>query len=130
MWRAWVILSTLVFSVLFKLFHKHGVSFLNDGKDWTAVNFPFSNSVLNLESWVYFLMQHINEAAIAFILLFQDRTSKFLLWLYFAILIMDGLHFVLFLRDEGIGFNVFKVIIFGTPLLYLEFKNLWTLLKQ
>lgn len=130
MWRAWIILSTLVLSVLFKLFHKHGVSYLNDGKDWTPVDFPFSESVLNLESWVYFLMQHINEAAIAFIIPFQDRTPKFLLWLYFAILISDGLHFVLFYRDEGIGFNVFKVILFGAPLLYLELKNLWTLLKQ
>lgn len=123
MWRAWVIFSTLVFSTLFKLFNAHGKAVLNGGEDWAPVHFLLSSEVLNRESWVYFIMQHINEALIAFILIFKDDTPKFLLWLYFGILVADGLHFVALYRDEGIGFNTLKVATYGLALLYFQFKH-------
>lgn len=125
-WRAWIIFSTLIFSTLFQVFRKHGEAFFNSGEDWAPVHFLFSERILDRESWIYFLMQHLNEALIAFILLFKDNTPKFLLWLYFAILVADGTHFVLFFRDEGIGFNLIKVVTYGLALLYFQLKDQWT----
>ena len=126
MWRAWVILSTLVFSVLFRWFDKHGKIELNGGKDWSPVNFPFSQKSLNLESHVYYSMEHFIAILIAFLLLFKDSTPRWIFWLYFAIQTADFVHYRLFYRDEGIGFNLLKVTVFGLPLLYVEIKRQWT----
>lgn len=123
MWRAWVIFSTLIFSVLFKLFNAHGKAVLNGGQDWNPVHFLFSERILNRESWVYYSMEHLNAVLISVLLIFKDQTPKFLLWLYFGILIADGLHFLLFYRDEGIGFNLIKVVVYGLALLYFQLKH-------
>lgn len=123
MWRAWVIFSTLVFSTLFKLFLAHGKAVLNGGEDWAPVGFLFSDDLLNRESWVYFFMEHLNYICIAFILLFKDDTHKFLLWLYFGIVVADLLHFIAVYRDEGIGFNLFKVATYAIALLYFKIKR-------
>lgn len=130
MWRAWIILSTLVFSVLFRLFDKHGKIELNGGKDWAPVSFPFSDKSLNLESHVYYSMEHIIAILIAFLLLFKDSTPRWIFWLYFGIQAADFVHYWLFYRDEGIGFNLLKVTIFGAPLFYLEISRLWTRYAQ
>lgn len=127
MWRGWFLLSTLVFSAMFRWFDKHGKAELNGDKDWTPVGFKFHERVLNLESYVYFTMEHLNAVIIAILLLFKDSTPTWLLRLFVAIMILDWLHFTLFFRDEGIGFNLAKVILFGVPLL---FEELWRQLKQ
>lgn len=127
MWRAWVLLSTLVFSVLFRWFDKHGKDELNGGNDWTPVKFPFHDRVLNLESYTYFTMEHLIAVLVALLLLFKDSTPKWIFILFVAILVADWLHFVFFFRDEGIGFNLAKVVTFGIPLLITE---LWRQLKQ
>lgn len=127
MLRGWIIFSTLVLSVLFRLFHKYGENIL---PHWTDVGFLFSEKTLNRESWVYFLMEHINAIGIAAALLIQDSTPRKLLWLYIIIIIADGLHYLLFFRDEGIGFNLAKVIAFGVPIAYFEITRRWTQFKQ
>jgi hypothetical protein len=38
---------------------------------------------------------------------------------------LDLLHYMLFFRDEGIGFNLVKVIIFSLPLLWIQLKQFW-----
>lgn len=119
--RGWIIFSSLVLSVLFRLFHKYGQNIL---PDWSDVPFLFSNKALNRESWVYFFMEHIIAISVSVCLLIRDSTPRFLLWLYFAILLIDCLHFVLFFRDEGIGFNLAKVIIYGIPLTWIQLKQL------
>lgn len=119
--RGWIIFSSLVLSVLFRLFHKYGKNLF---PDWSDMSFLFSDKLLNRESWVYFLMEHIIAVLISGCLLIKDSTPRSLLWLYFAILLIDGLHFVLFFRDEGIGFNLAKVIIYGVPLTWKQLKQL------
>lgn len=110
--RGWLLLSALVFSVLFKLFNKHGIAFLNDGHDWAPVHFLFSKQSLNRESWVYYCMEHLNDVIYAACLLISDSTPRFLLWVFFAIMVFDWVHFLLFFKDEGIGFNLAKVLIY------------------
>lgn len=118
--RAWILLSTLTFSVLFKLWPDYGGN----------ISFPFSSKSLNTQSWIYFVMEHIIAIGVASCLLIEDNTPKGLFWLFFVVMCMDFIHYVMFFRDEGIGFNVLKVIIFGMPLLYLELRGLWTRYAQ
>lgn len=123
MWRAWAILTTLVFSVLFRLFDKHGKVELNGGKDWSPVSFPFSDKILNLESHVYFSLEHTISMLVAFTLCFKDSTPRWLFVVYFGIQAADFLHYWLFFRDEGIGFNLAKVLIYGSALVYASTRN-------
>lgn len=123
--RGWILFSSLVLGVIFRLW---------DYDKTHIVQFAFSERTLDIHSWVYFFMEH--TIALAFVLCIinpkwlRDTTPDLLLWWFFVILILDFVHYILFFRDEGAGFNLTKSILFGTPLLYLEFKNLWTLLKQ
>lgn len=123
MWRGWIILSTLVFSVLFRLFDKHGKAEINEGEDWPPVNFPFSDVVLNLESHIYYKMEHLIAFLLAGLLCFKDSTPRWLFFLYFCIQGADWLYYELFFRDEGIGFNLVKVLVYGLPLVYASTRN-------
>lgn len=114
--RAWIIFSTLTFSVLFKFYRPVG-----------KVGFPFSQWELNTDTYVYFILQHLSEIAIAGVLLIKDDTPRFLLWLYFGILIVDMIHYLLFYRDEGMGFNFVKVLVYGVAILYF---SLWKQFKR
>jgi hypothetical protein len=96
-------------------------------KDYQGVmSFPFSETKLPTQSWVYFLMEHISAIAIAACILIQDNTPRWLIQWFILILLIDLFHYLLFFRDDGIGFNLIKVIVFGLPLLYLEIKRIWT----
>lgn len=112
--RGWIILSSLVLSTLFRLFDKIGKT------DWPVVHFPFSDRTLNFESYIYFLMEHLIAIAIAGCLLIQDSTPRLLLWVFFGILCLDMLHYILFFRDEGIGFNLAKVIVFIIAIIWSQ----------
>lgn len=114
--RGWLLFSTLVLSVLFKLWPDYGNG---------SVSFPFSTKTLNNQSWIYFAMEHVIAITFIACLFVKDSTPEWLLRLFLAITIIDLCHFVLFFRDEGIGFNLVKAIIFGVPLLYLEINNQW-----
>lgn len=119
--RAWIIFSTLVLSVIFRLWSPTAAG---------DVGFLLSDRKVSVQTWVYFTMEHINAIAIAFCIIIKDNTPRSLLYLFIAILCLDFLHYWAVYRDEGIGFNLIKVILFGVPLLYLEIKNQWSNLKQ
>lgn len=110
-------MSTLTLSTIFKLFVIYGK------EDWPIVHFAFSEKTLNLESWVYFTMEHINAIGIGCCLVINDNTPRWLLLSYIWILIADLVHYLLFFRDDGIGFNLFKVVIYGGCILYNEYKQ-------
>ena len=118
--RAWILFSTLTLSVIFKLWPDYGGN----------VTFPFSTKSLNTQSWIYFVMEHIIAIGVASCLLIQDQTPKAFFVLFFVIMCLDLVHFVLFFRDDGMGFSLFKVILFGLPLLYFEIKGLWAHYNQ
>lgn len=113
--RGWILFSTLTLSVLFKLWPDYGGN----------VHFAFSDKTLNTQSWIYFVMEHLIAVGVAACILIHDNTPRALFWLFFAIMCMDLVYYILFFRDEGIGFNLLKVAVFGFPLLYLELKGLW-----
>jgi len=113
--RGWVIFSTLTLGVLFKLWkdEAHGM-----------VGFAFSDKTLNTQSWIYFTMEHVSAIALGFCVLIKDETPRWLIQLFILILIIDLFHYILFFRDEGIGFNLIKVIVFGLPLAWIQSKQL------
>lgn len=111
--RAWIILSSLVLGVLFKLWRD----------DYPQkFRFIFTDATLPIQWGVYFLMEHLIAISIAACLVIKDNTPNFLLWLYFTIIVVDALYFVAFYRDEGIGFNLIKVVIYGLALFYFQMK--------
>lgn len=116
--RGWILFSTLTLSVIFKLWPDYGTK---------NHHFMFSDETLNTQSLVYYAMEHIIAIGVAACLLIRDSTPRWLLWLFFAIMGMDFVHFLFFYRDLGVGFNAVKVFIFGIPLIYIE---AWRLLKQ
>jgi hypothetical protein len=113
--RGWILFSCLALSVIFRLYRPYT----------GEVKFPFSDRILNTETWVYYTMEHLIAIGVAACLFIRDSTPKQLIWLYFAILCLDFLHYLLFFRDETPGFNIFKVVLFGLPLLWIQLKHLW-----
>jgi hypothetical protein len=113
--RGWLILTTFVLGVLFKLW----------GDYQGTMSFPFSETKLPTQSWIYFLMEHVSAIVIAVCVLIKDETPRWLLQLFILILLVDLVDYVLFFRDEGVGFNLIKVLCFGLPLLWIQLKQLW-----
>lgn len=89
-----------------------------------------SERTLDVHSWVYFLMEHVIAIALAMCIIIRDDTPKFFFFLFIGILALDMVHYLLFFRDEGPGWNIIKTLLFGLPLLYVECKRLWIQLKQ
>lgn len=118
--RGWILFSSLVLGVLFRIFTPF------QGSN----TFLFSDRVMDRNTWTYYTMEHLIAIGVSACLLIKDSTPIQLLRLFVAILILDLIHYQLFFRDEGIGFNLLKVILFGIPLLYIEIKRNWTHLKR
>lgn len=118
--RGWILLSSLVLGVLFRIFTPF------EGRN----TFLFSSRILDRNTFNYFLMEHIVAIAVAFCLLIKDSTPVSLLKLFVLIIILDLIHYKLFFRDEGPGWNLIKCTLFGLPLLYIEIKRHWTHLKR
>lgn len=112
--RALILLSTLVLSVVFRLWPDYGQG---------MVGFAFSQKELNTQSWIYYTMEHVNSLAIAACFLISDNTPRFLFVVFAYIMLADLIHYWLFFRDEGIGFNLFKVVIFTIALLWTQLKR-------
>ena|SRR6187399_1134469 len=113
--RGWLLLSTLVFGVLFRSFRQYAVG---------QMYFPFSSKEMDAQTYVYYLMEHISAITVGLCLLIKDETPRWLIQLFILILIIDLFHYILFFRDEGIGFNLIKVIVFGLPLAWIQSKQL------
>lgn len=70
-------------------------------------------------------MEHLIALGIAMCIIIRDSTPKILFFLFIGILVLDLVHYLLFFRDEGPGWNIIKTLLFGIPLLYLECKKIW-----
>ena len=119
--RGWLLFSSLVISTLFRLWRDDFPQ---------KVGFLFSDMQLSIQWYVYFIIEHVIAISYATCIRIRDNTPNWLLNLFLGIIIADFLYFVLFYRDEGIGFNLVKVIAFGVPLAYLEIKDQWKHLKR
>lgn len=111
--RGWIIFGTLVISTSFKAF-RHMIA--------GSVGFLFHEEILNRQSWVYYGTEHLNFIGIAIAVLIKDQTPRSLLILYLVIEVLDLIHFILFYRDDGLGFNLFKVLLYGIPLTWMQVK--------
>ena len=125
--RGWILFSCLTLSVLFRLFSEQTDSYF---KFFNGKPFPFSDRLLDKHSYVYFAMELIIAIGYSLCMIIQDSTPKWLLWLFFAIMVADLLHYILWMRDEGPGWNLIKCTLFGLPLLYLELNSLWRQYKS
>jgi hypothetical protein len=114
--RGWLIFSSLVLSVLFRLWMPDATG---------QVGFAFRKESISVASWVYFTMEHIIAIIIACCLLIKDNTPRHLFILFVLILCVDMIHYWLFYRDDGIGFNLIKCLVFGVALLWIQFKQLF-----
>lgn len=125
--RAWIIFFCLTISVVFRVFSEETKEYFQffNGKP-----FLFSDRLLDKHSYTYFFMELMIAIGYASCMLIQDQTPKFFLWLFLGIMIFDLLHFILWMRDPGPGWNIIKCAMFGVPLLAYEIKTRWTRFNQ
>lgn len=114
--RAWLLFCSLVLSVIFRLWMPTATG---------TVGFAFRKEDVSVQTWVYFTMEHTIAIIVAACLLISDNTPRVLFKVFLAILVIDLLHYWLFYRDEGIGFNLLKCLIFGVAVLWTQFKGRW-----
>lgn len=106
-----ILWATLVFSTLFLLFSSEGA----------YSYFPFSDMVLNPQSYVYFLVDHINEILIPIGVYLARKHTRALI-VFVCIQFIDAIDYTLFYANPWFDgpptFNHLKVGIFGLTILY------------
>lgn len=87
------------------------------------MGFPFSNMVLNADTYVYFLFEHVILIILSWII--YDHTKDKIVLLYFAIQIVDTFDYILNYGEPWFGsvltWNTIKVGIFGVAILYEKY---------
>ena len=120
--RAWIIFFCLTISVVFRLYSEETKEYFHffNGKP-----FPFSDRLLDKHSYTYFFMELLIMIGVVSCLLIRDDTPRFFFWLILGIAVFDLLHFVLWMRDPGPGWNIIKCAMFGVPLIAYEIRMRW-----
>lgn len=123
--KAWLLLFTLTFGVTFNLIYVPARLSPNDPPPQVeTVKFPFSEYELSEHTFWFFIIRYINVIILASCLLFKDNTPRWLLFLFVMICVLDLIHFRLFYRSEGSGYNILKVLLYGIPTLWTHIKYL------
>lgn len=121
--KAWILLSTLSIGVIFNLILVPERKNPNDPPPQIeTVKFPYSDYELSRHTFWYFILRYVNVAAIAACACFVDRTPKWLLILFVFICIVDLIHFRLFYRSEGSGYNLMKILSYGIPTTWMQIR--------
>lgn len=106
-----ILLASLAFSTLFLLFSSEG----------QYSYFPFSGVLLNPQSYVYFLFEHINAVLVP-IGVYLARRYKRALIIFVCIQAIDTIDYTLFYANPWFDgpptFNHVKVFVFGLTILY------------
>jgi len=112
-----ILWATLVFSTLFLLFNSEG----------QHSYFPFSEMLLNPQSYVYFLFDHINEILVP-IGVYLARNYLRALIVFIVISLIDTIDYVLTYGepwfDSKVSWNTIKVGLFGGAILYEKYGKL------
>lgn len=108
-----LLLITLVFSTLFLFYVPTGKAI-----------FPFSDMVLNSDTYAYFLFEHVILIILAWII--YDVTKQRITLLYLLIQIIDTFDYILTYGEpwfDGniLTWNTIKVGIFGVAILYEKY---------
>jgi hypothetical protein len=121
--RAWILLSCLVISTLFRAFSEETEEYFHF---FYGKPFLFSGHLMDKHSYTYFFMELVIAMAYVGSSLIQDSTPRAFIWLFLGILFLDLLHFMLWFRDPGPGWNLIKTLMFGIPLLFVECRRIWS----
>ena len=108
-----LLLITLVFSTLFLFYVPTG-----------KVGFPFSDMLLNADTYIYFLFEHVILIILAWII--YDLTKDKIVFLYLIIQLIDTFDYILNYGEPWFGnsiftYNTIKVGIFGVAILYEKY---------
>jgi hypothetical protein len=106
MTRPLLLLSSLIFSVLFLLF-----------PDDKTVGYPFSDMVVTQEFYAYYLFEHLVLVVLALVIWELEPKYKALSLLFVIIQVVDTVDYILFYGDRWfnlvVTWNQIKVVIFG-----------------
>lgn len=110
----WILLVTLVFSALFLFIPA------TEPRDF----FPFSEVTISMDTWFYFLFEHVGLLLLA-ACLFLPKESKVILVTYLVIQLIDTFDYILFYGEPWSNliptWNVLKVIMFGSAMVYEKY---------
>lgn len=121
--KAWILLSTLAIGVTFNLIWVPDRKSPNDPPPKVeTVTFPFSDWELSRHTFWHFILRYVNVIAITACLCFTDKTPNWLLLLFVGVCLLDLIHFRLFYRSEGSGYNLAKIFVYGIPVLWVQIK--------
>jgi hypothetical protein len=122
--RAWLLLFTLTIGVTFNFIFVPARLSPNDPPPKVeTVKFPYSQYELSEHTFWYFIIRYINVIVLACCLLIKDNTPRWLFALFVFICVLDLIHFRLFYRSEGSGYNILKVLLFGIPTAWMQLKS-------
>ena len=104
--RLLLLLTTLVFSVLFLFFKPTG-----------EIGFPYSDMVLSGENYFFYLFEHLGPVLLAVVILELEPRYRIAVTVFLVIQIIDTLDYILFYGERWTPYlptwNVLKVGIMG-----------------
>lgn len=113
--RPIILFTTLAFSVVFLFFNMNG-----------EMGFPFSDMVLTVETWFYFLFEHIIVLLLAIVILELEHEFKLSARVFVWIQALDTVDYCLTYGESWSNympsFNIMKVTVFGIVMLFDWYK--------
>lgn len=116
--RLFLILITLLFSVLFLLYNSD-----------TEIGFMFSSQVLTVETWLYFLFEHVTVLILSIVMLSMATEYRYAFKVFVWIQIIDTVDYCLTYGEPWsflpVSWNIIKVFVFSSIVGYEIGKTIW-----
>lgn len=123
MTRLILILITLIFSILFLFFNPVA-----------EMGFPFSEQILTVETYFYFLFEHLTVLILAIVILSMATEYRYAFKIFVVIQIIDTVDYCLTYGGRWpffpISWNIIKVSVFSLIVGYEIIKPKWKNLQQ
>ena len=89
------------------------------------IGFPFSDQKLTVETWFYFLFEHLIVVILALAILVDAQEYRFALKTFVVIEIIDTVDYILTYGTPWgvIKWNVIKVVLFTLTIAYERFRT-------
>lgn len=116
--RVIILLTTLALSVVFLFLPDDGIR-----QDY----FPFSNQVVRLDTYVYFLFEHLILAMVSLVIWDLEPKYRYSVTTFLVIQIIDTFDYVLFYGEVWTPYlpswNIIKVTVMGLSIMYDVKRN-------